>query len=189
MFIPTHQTIELIRPLVFQWSTNQHWPSDIHNSRKYQTYFSLNRTILVCEYRTPATINLARNRLGLEYETWTALFSIFDKNKSNIHDFSSMLHNWLLWEIENTEQLLFLYVLVMRNCTNELEFDIFKTDSSAHNCIPKNSHDSKRHKITNFNLLIQRLKKKRSSNKWVKVTQKTWLITQTDKKNLVLRSD
>ncbi|KAJ8961586.1 hypothetical protein NQ317_013064 [Molorchus minor] len=90
------------------------------------------------------------------------IFAVFDTKVESVDSFISKLNSRFTsvnftYEIENNAQLPFLDVLVIKNNQNNLEFDIYRKDTSTLRYIPNDSHHCYQHKMASLNFLIHRL--------------------------------
>ncbi|KAJ8983150.1 hypothetical protein NQ317_016249 [Molorchus minor] len=90
------------------------------------------------------------------------IFAVFDTKVESVDSFISKLNSRFTsvnftYEIENNGQLPFLDVLVIKNNQNNLEFDIYRKDTSTLRYIPNDSHHCYQHKMASLNFLVHRL--------------------------------
>ncbi|KAJ8980435.1 hypothetical protein NQ317_002078 [Molorchus minor] len=91
------------------------------------------------------------------------IFAVFDTKVESVDSFISKLNSRFTsvnftYEIENNGQLPFLDVLVIKNNQNNLEFDIYRKDTSTLRYIPNDSHHCYQHKMVwSLNFLVHRL--------------------------------
>ncbi|KAJ8976972.1 hypothetical protein NQ317_004004 [Molorchus minor] len=87
---------------------------------------------------------------------------VFDTKVESVDSFISKLNSRFTsvnftYEIENNGQPPFLDVLVIKNNQNNLEFDIYRKDTSTLRYIPNDSHHCYQHKMASLNFLVHRL--------------------------------
>ncbi|KAJ8963809.1 hypothetical protein NQ317_000591 [Molorchus minor] len=90
------------------------------------------------------------------------IFAVFDTKVESVDSYISKLNSRFTsvnftYEIENNGQLPFLDVLVIKNNQKNLEFDIYRKDTSTLRYIPNDSHHCYQHKMASLNFLIHRL--------------------------------
>ncbi|KAJ8980916.1 hypothetical protein NQ317_011557 [Molorchus minor] len=90
------------------------------------------------------------------------IFAVFDTKVESVDSFISKLNSRFTsvnftYEIENNGQLPFLDVLVIKNNQNNLEFDIYRKDTSTLRYIPNDSHHCYQHKMASLNFLVHGL--------------------------------
>ncbi|KAJ8974279.1 hypothetical protein NQ317_012595 [Molorchus minor] len=84
------------------------------------------------------------------------IFAVFDTKVESVDSFISKLNSRFTsvnftYEIKNNGQLPFLDVLVIMNNQNNLEFDIYRKDTSTLRYIPNDSHHCYQHKMASLN--------------------------------------
>ncbi|KAJ8938030.1 hypothetical protein NQ318_003334 [Aromia moschata] len=87
------------------------------------------------------------------------IFAVFNTKAISLDNFVAKLNNpfptiKFTYEVEHNEQLPFLDVLVIRNCENKLEFDVYRKETATLKYIPNDSHHHFQHKMASFNFLI-----------------------------------
>ncbi|KAJ8939515.1 hypothetical protein NQ318_022233 [Aromia moschata] len=86
------------------------------------------------------------------------IFAVFNSKAISLYNFVAKLNNrFPTIKLEHNEQLPFLDVLVIRNCENKLEFDVYRKETANLRYIPNDSHHPFQHKMASFNFLIHRL--------------------------------